>query len=226
MKRIKVLLAEDHLMVREGLRVLLEAEGDIEILCEARTGREAVEKTKKFLPDVILLDIAMPLLNGLQAARQILKSLPDSRIIILSAHEDEAYVEHACETGVAGYLVKQTSAHSVAMAVREVAAGKRFFSPTVTKRLRQRGALPVRGRSEEPAAANLTPRENEVLQLIAEGLANKQTAAELGVSIKTVEKHRQALMNKLDIHDTASLTRYAINTGVIESHAHQARLEA
>jgi DNA-binding NarL/FixJ family response regulator len=217
MKPINVLLAEDHMIVREGIRSLLEAEGDIEILCEARTGREAVELARKHCPDVVLIDVAMPQLNGLQAARQILQFRPDSRILILSAHEDDAYLEHALETGVAGYLIKQTSAHILAEAVRAIAAGKSFFSPSVSKRLSHSKKSAAPGAPRKTTFVRLTSREEEVLQLIAEGKANKQSAAELGISIKTVEKHRQALMDKLDVHDTAGLTRHAIAAGIIES---------
>ncbi len=217
MKRIRVLLAEDHTIVREGLRALLEAEGDIEILCEARTGREAVKLATEHRPDVILLDIAMPELNGLQAARQIFRTLPGSRILILSAHEDDAYLEHALGSGVAGYLIKQTSSHMLASAVRAVAAGEMYFCASVRKRLPQYEAASKGMERRKRVASKLTERENEVLQLIAEGHANKQVAADLEISIKTVEKHRQSLKKKLGIQDTAGLTRYAIESGIIDS---------
>ncbi len=217
MKRIKVLLAEDHTIVREGLRLLLALEKDIEILCEAENGRMAVALAEKHQPDVVLIDIAMPLLNGLEAARQILQINQAARILILSAHDDDGYLEHAVKLGVAGFVIKQTSATNLANAVRVVANGKSYFSPTIMKRLSQYekdadGITMYKGKSFK-----LTSRETEVLQLIAEGLANKQTASELGISIKTVEKHRQALMDKLQVHDTAGLTRYAIAAGIIES---------
>jgi DNA-binding NarL/FixJ family response regulator len=173
--------------------------------------------TKRHRPDVVIMDIAMPILNGLAAARQILQAKPASRILILSAHEDDAYLEHALETGVAGYLVKQTSASMLARAVRTVAGGKPFFGPSMTRRLPQYEKAAKQSPVRKRKSARLTPRESEVLQLIAEGKANKQTAAELGISIKTVEKHRQNLMDKLNVHDTAGLTRHAIAAGVIES---------
>jgi len=219
MKPITVLLADDHTVVREGLRVLLQAEGDIEVVGEAATGRQAVELTRELLPAVVVMDIAMPLLNGLEATRQILKMLPATKVLVLSAHDDDAYVEQVTELGAAGYLVKQTSALVLAKAIREAHKGKTYFSPSIFRRLRdrQQNSLPgAAGRSKKKAAA-LTSREMEILQLIAEGQANKQMAAELGISIKTVEKHRQHLMSKLDIHDTAGLTRYAIAAGIIES---------
>jgi len=217
MKRIKVLLAEDHQIVREGLRFLLEAEGDLEICGEVETGRDAVKMAKELEPDIVLMDIAMPHLNGLEASRQILATHPRIRILILSAHEDDAYLEHALDIGVAGFLIKQTSFSVLTKAIRIVATGKSYFCPSVAKHLAQYEKGAGQGSVHKHHSAQLTSRESEVLQLIAEGLANKQTAAELGISIKTVEKHRQALMDKLNLHDTAGLTRYAISAGVIES---------
>lgn len=217
-KRITVLLAEDHTIVREGLRTLLEAEGDIEVVGEAETGRQAVKLAEKLRPAVVVMDIAMPLLNGLEATRQILKLVPDARVLILSAHGDDAYVEQVTALGAAGYLLKQTSAHILARAVREVQSGKTFFSPSIAKRLHNGyGKSADRVELAKKKGVRLSSREVEVLQLVAEGEANKQIAAELGISVKTVEKHRQRLMEKLNIHDTAGLTRYAITAGVIES---------
>ena len=218
MKQISVLLADDHTIVREGLRKLLEAESDIEVVGEATTGRQAVEMTRKLQPAVIVMDIAMPLLNGLEATCQIRQLVPDAKVIILSAHSDDAYVDRMMALGVSGYLIKQTSAHVLSEAIREVQKGNPFFTPSISKRLRQRSQKPLdRKGMAKTRAANLSSREAEVLQLIAEGEANKQIAANLGISVKTVEKHRDHLMQKLDIHDTASLTRYAISAGIIES---------
>ena len=218
MKRITVLLAEDHQIVREGFRSLLKAESDIAVVGEAQTGRQAVALAKKLRPAVVVMDIAMPLLNGLEAARQIRKASPGTKVLMLSAHSDDAYVEQAVAFGAVGFLLKQTSAHVVCEAIREVQKGNTFFSPTVAKRLHERDGKPLdqAGRSQS-RNARLTSREMEVLQLIAEGKANKETAAELGISVKTVEKHREKVMSKLNIHDTAGLTRYAISTGIIES---------
>ena len=218
MNRITVLLADDHEIVREGLRALLKGEDDIDVVGEAETGRQAVQLARQLRPAVVVMDIAMPLLNGLEAARQILKALADTRVIILSAHSDEAYVEQVTAMGAAGYLIKQTSAHVLSKAIREVQKGNTFFSPSIARRLHERDrSSPVRAGLLQKKSARLSSREVEVLQLIAEGKANKETATELGISIKTVEKHRQRLMAKLHIHDTASLTRYAISAGIIES---------
>jgi len=216
MKRITVLLAEDHMIVREGFRRLMEAETDIEVVGEAQTGRQAVDMTKKLRPAVVVMDIAMPQLNGLEATRQILKAVPGTKVLILSAHSDDAYVEHATENGAVGFLLKQTSSHDLSRAIREVQKGNTFFSPSIDKRLHNQ-KLPLRGGALRKKVARLSSRELEVLQLIAEGKANKQTAAELGISIKTVEKHRQNLMAKLNIHEISGLTRYAIAAGIIES---------
>ena len=213
-----MLLAEDHMIVREGLRTLLEAEGDIEVVGEAATGRQAVELAQRLRPAVVVMDIAMPVLNGLEATRQILKAVPGTKMLILSAHNDDAYVEQAITLGAAGFLLKQTSAHVLSEAVREVHKGNTFFTPSIAKRLRNHSAeSPRRGKRLKKKGILLSSREVEVLQLIAEGWANKQVAAELGISVKTVEKHRQRLMEKLNIHDTAGLTRYAIAAGIIES---------
>jgi DNA-binding NarL/FixJ family response regulator len=216
-KQIMVLLAEDHIVVRQGLCALLNVDGHFKIVGEARTGREAVEMADALRPDVVLMDIAMAVLNGLEATRQILTRNPAAKVLILSAHSDDAYIERTCAAGVVGFLEKQSSSEILAKAIQAVAKGKTFFSPAIAKRLRQnrkkprerRGALKAKG-------ARLTSREVEVLQLIAEGAANKQVATELHLSIKTVEKHRQHLMDKLKIHDIAGLTRYAIAAGVIE----------
>jgi DNA-binding NarL/FixJ family response regulator len=218
MKRITVLLAEDHMIVREGFRKMLELEDDIEVVGEAQEGRQAVALAKKLRPAVVLMDIAMPLLNGLEATRQMLKAVPAARVLILSAHSDDAYVKNATESGAVGFLLKQTSAHDVCRAIREVQKGKTFFSPSISKRLDHiNPQSPDRKGRLNKKGGRLTSREMEVLQLIAEGKANKETAAELGISIKTVEKHREKVMAKLDVHDTAGLTRYAISAGIIES---------
>jgi DNA-binding NarL/FixJ family response regulator len=217
-KQITILLAEDHAVVRQGLCALLNADGHFKMVGEARTGREAVEKAKILRPDVILMDIAMPVLNGLEATRQILVANPAAKVIILSAHSDDEYIERMTAVGAVGFLEKQTSADVLTKAIREVAKGNKFFSPSIAKRMSNSSSKPRdRDGLVKANATRLTSRESEVLQLVAEGSANKQVAAALGISIKTVEKHRQHLMDKLNIHDTAGLTRYAISAGVIEN---------
>jgi DNA-binding NarL/FixJ family response regulator len=216
-KRISVLLAEDHTVVRQGLKRLLEAQGDIRVTGEAENGRQTVELTKRLRPAVVVMDIGMPLLNGLEATRQIVKAVPDAKVLILSARNDDAYVEQATALGAAGYLVKQTSAHILAKAVRTVAKGNVFFGPSISVRVQdsaRKRAAP--GEASDAFGNRLSSREVEVLQLIAEGKSNKQVAAELGVTFKTADRHRQNLMNKLCIHDIAGLTRYAIAEGITE----------
>jgi len=218
MKRITVLLAEDHPIVRVGFRALLKHERDIEVVGAAATGREAVQLTRRLRPAVVVMDIAMPLLNGLEATRQIRKDFPDARVLILSAHSDDAYVEQAVRLGAVGFLLKQTCSENLATAIREVQRGNTFFSDSISKRRHGRDPQPLnRGGQFKKRTNRLSSRETEVLQLIAEGKPNKQVAAELSLSFKTVDKHRQNLMAKLDIHDVAGLTRYAISAGIIES---------
>src|SRR6059036_522820 len=218
MRKITVLLADDHTLVRQGFRALLEAEPEIAIVGEAGTCRQAVQLAKKLRPDVVLMDIAMPLLNGLEATRQIIRQVPGSKVLVLSSYSDDEYVHQLTEAGAAGYLLKGAAVTDLVKAIREVRKGRAFFSPAICKRLMSHyretlvKGVPMRNRTDL-----LTPREAEVLQLIAEGKANKQIAAELNLSIKTVERHRQRLMDRLGIHDIAGLTRYAISKGVIET---------
>ena len=216
MKKIAVLLVDDHAVVRQGLRALLEAEGDIAVVGEADNGREAVVLAKKILPDLVLMDLAMPGLNGLEATRQIVRNLPSARVLVLTSYGDDDYVTQLLEVGASGYLVKQTAAADLLKAIREVHEGNAFFSPSIAKRLRQPGGAAFRAGQPRAKTGKLTSREAEVLQLVAEGFANKQIAAELSISIKTVEKHRQQAMNKLNIHDIARLTRYALSKGWVE----------
>lgn len=218
MKQILVLIVEDHTMVREGIRMTLGLEQDMNVIGEASDGRKAVSMATELKPDVVLMDIAMPGLNGLEATRQLIKAVPSIKIIMLTAHGDDAYVKSAVDAGAAGFLLKQDSTHDVCNAIREVHRGGIHYSSSVAKRfVRINPKSQDRTGKSERKASKLTSREMEVLQLIAEGKANKETAAQLGISIKTVEKHRGHLMAKLDIHDTAGLTRHAIAAGIIES---------
>ena len=198
--------------------MLLELEKDLRIVGEAEDGRQAVALVKKLRPAVVLMDIAMPLLNGLESTRQIRKDCPDTKVLILSAQGHAAFVKQVTEIGAAGFLLKHTSSTVLARAIREVQKGNTFFSPEIARKLQGRdpNSMDREGQFKRKSS-QLSPREMEVLQLIAEGQPNKQVAAELGVSFKTVDKHRQNLMGKLNIHDIAGLTRYAIAEGIIES---------
>ena len=204
-------------MMREALVTIFSRHKDIKVVGQASNGREGAEKTAKLKPDVVTLDIAMPNLNGLDAARHIRRLSASTRIVLVSAYEDDVFIQHALEAGVDGFVSKKSAAETLAAAVRDVARGIKVFSPAVKSRLAQyekAGGGPglVRHKTD-----SLTEREVEVLQLVAEGNANKQTADKLGISMKTVEKHRQSAMNKLHIHDTAGLTRYAIAAGLVEN---------
>jgi DNA-binding NarL/FixJ family response regulator len=217
MKKIRVLVVEDHAVVREGLCRTLLLDGGMEVAGQAENGRKAVALATALKPDVILMDFAMPRMNGLEATRQILQATPGVRILFLSAHNDDAYVRSAQESGAAGFILKQASSIDVCSAIRKVQASRTYFTMP-GERAADALANGVARRLEGTyrKRPSLTSRELEVLQLIAEGRANKETAAELGIGMKTVEKHREHLMEKLDIHDTAGLTRYAIGAGIVE----------
>jgi DNA-binding NarL/FixJ family response regulator len=218
MKKITVLLADDHMIVREGFRKLLDLDPDLEVIGEAKEGIEAVALASKFRPAVILMDIDMPLLNGLEATRQILEALPLTKILILSAYSHHEYIQNAMESGVVGFLLKQTSAYDVCHAIQQVKVGKTFFSSSISDRFTPLNPqLPDRTGLLHKKIARLTSRQMEVLRRIAEGKTNKQTALELGICLNTVGRHREHLIKKLDIHNTAGLTRFAIDTGIIES---------
>ncbi len=222
MNTVGILLVDDHTIVREGFRKLLDLASDLIVVGEAQDGNQAIFLAKSLKPAVILMDISMPRLNGIEATRHILKDQPGIQIIILSAHSDDAYVHQAVAAGARGFLQKQTSAQEVCRAIRKVTSGESFFSRPIARRMGRprEDELSSPGLPRE-LTPRLTGRELEVLQLIAEGTANKESAAVLGISIKTIEKHREHLMKKLDIHDTAGLTRYAISSGIIECAVHR-----
>lgn len=220
MKKITILLVDDHTVLRQGLRALLLTEPDLEIVGEAENGRQAVQMAARLAPDIVVMDIAMPELNGFEATRQIGKEAPRAKVLILSSYGDDEFVRQLTEAGAVGYLIKQTAAEDLVTAIREAHKGNAYFSPSIAKRLLDRyrefflkGGKPL----NQSSPVHLTSREHEVLQLVAEGKGNKQMAADLCISIKTVEKHRQQAMNKLNIHDVAGLTRYAIAQGIVES---------
>src|ERR1044071_2218510 len=217
-KKISVMLADDHTIVRQGLRLLLEAADDIKVIGEVDNGREAVQAAKKLKPDVVVLDVVMPTLNGVEATRQIVKEVPETKVLILSSYSDDERVLQLIEEGATGYLVKQTAGNDLLNAIREASKGNAYFSPSISRRLLEQCRNSLSGGTPKRRSI-LTTREAEVLQLIAEGHPNKQIADQLSISIKTVEKHRQQVINKLNIHDIAGLTRYAISKGMIETNA-------
>jgi len=217
MKKITVLIADDHAIVREGLRLILETFEDITVVGEAGDGQEALRETQRVRPDVVLMDLSMPLLNGVEATRRITREYPGTRVIILSSYSDDEHVQHALEAGAAGYLMKETASEDLLQAIRETRKGNSFFSPAIAMRLLKQ-CRKSNPQSQTSAPPELTSRQTEVLQLIAEGYSSKAMAARLCLSLKTVEKHRQVVMDKLDIHNVAVLTRYAVSTGVVESN--------
>ncbi len=215
-KNLRVLIAEDHEIVREGLKILIRADPGLEIAGEADNGRTAVNLAKKLRPDVVLMDLAMPRANGLDAARDIHRQAPGSRVLVLSAYKDEDTLRRVLDAGVAGYMTKHSAADELLTAIREVGKGNSYFSPAIARQIQ--GRRQPYGQNARAGAARprqLTARELEVLGLIVRGQPNKEIAFTLGVSIKTVEKHRQAVMDKLEIHDVAGLTRYALAKGLV-----------
>jgi two-component system response regulator NreC len=213
MKKISVLLADDHTLVRQGLRSMLATSPVIDIVGEASDGREAVAKAVELRPDVVIMDLAMPLLNGADATRQIRKQLPRTRVLILSMHSDDEYVFQVLTAGAAGYLIKDAELSDLLAAIQAIHEGHSYLSPAISRVVLD--DYVQRAESTEAGANPLTDREREVLQLIAEGHSNKQVAVMLALSIRTVESHRRAIMEKLNLHDTASLTRYAMRKGLI-----------
>jgi len=218
MDKTRVLLAEDHTIVRKGLRSLLDKETGIKVVEEAEDGREAILKTEELHPDVVVMDIAMPGLNGLEATRQIKKRFPDIKIIILTMHANEEYILQSLKAGASGYLVKKAAPVELISAINAVHKGNSFLSPSISRMVIDEYIRRSKEISEgEEGFEQLTVREREVLQLIAEGRKTREIAELLYISIKTVETHRAHIMNKLDIHSTAELTRYAIRKGIISS---------
>jgi DNA-binding NarL/FixJ family response regulator len=214
MPRIRVLLADDHELVRSGLRALLETLPDVEVVGDTGNGRAAIELTGECKPDIVLMDIEMPGLNGLEATARLQKTSPRTRIIILSMHADARYVAEALQAGASGYLLKNSEPKELALALTTVARGKTWLSPTVSREV-VRDYLDGDSYRATPRA-RLTPRQRETLQLIAEGKSTKRIAALLGVSVKTIETHRAQIMRRLEIHDVAGLVRYAIRHGLVQ----------
>jgi DNA-binding NarL/FixJ family response regulator len=211
----RILLAEDHAVMRTGLRLVLERQPDFRVVGEASDGREAVALAQQHKPDVILMDIGMPNLNGIDAARQITTALPQTAVVILSMHSDEAYVLRALKAGARGYLLKESAESDLIAAIRAVHNGKAFFSPAVSRMLVEDYVRQLQDREIEDSYELLTMREREVLQLIAEGKSNKEIAAMLNLSLYTVESHRGNLMEKLNLHTVPELILYAVRKGVI-----------
>ena len=215
MSNIRILLADDHTVVRKGLRLLLESQPRFVVIAEAADGREAVALAAQHRPDVVVMDVAMPMLNGIEAARQITAKLPHLAVVFLSMHSDEGYVLKALKAGARAYLLKDSAETDLIQAVKAVSEGKAFFSPAISKMLVEDYIRQMRDRQVEDSYDLLTTREREVLQLLAEGKNNKDVAAILNLSLYTVETHRSNILEKLNLHSGAELILYAIRKGVI-----------
>jgi DNA-binding NarL/FixJ family response regulator len=210
--KIRILLADDHALVRAGMKSLLESADGFEVVAEAANGREAVRLARTVKPDVALFDIAMPELNGLEAARRLATECPEVRVLILSMHTDPAYVREAMQAGTAGYVLKEAGVEELELAIRAALRGERYLDPRVSKQVIEGY---VKGLEGDTPGAALTSRQREILQLIAEGHSTREIAQRLHLSVKTVETHRAQLMDRLGIRDVAGLTRYAIRIGLI-----------
>jgi DNA-binding NarL/FixJ family response regulator len=207
-KKITVLLADDHAVFREGLRSLLHATDDIVVIGEAENGHQALGEAKRLQPDVVLMDIGMPRLNGVEATRRITRRVRSAKVLMLSTYSDDQHLQQALEAGAVGYLTKATASDRLLQAIRDASTANASFAPPIASRL-------LKQRQNHTTRA-LSGRQTEVLQLIAEGCSNKRMARLLGLSVKTIEKHRQSVMDKLDIHKTATLTRYAFTCGLVD----------
>ena len=215
MARVRILLADDHTVVRQGLRKVLEERPDWEVVAEAGDGREAVRLAEQHKPDVAILDVAMPLLNGIEATRQIARRVPGTRILVLSMHADEAYVTQILQAGATGYLLKDSADVDLLQAVNEVSQGRSFFSPSIARVMLDDYVRQLADKGITDRYDSLSEREREIFQLIAEAKTNKEIASLLNVSPSTVETHRAHIMEKLDLHSAAEIVLYAVRRGVI-----------
>jgi DNA-binding NarL/FixJ family response regulator len=213
---IRLLLADDHAVVRSGLRLLLESQPDMVIIGEAENGEEAIRRTKELGPDVVLMDIEMPGMNGIEAARQIKAQSPRTAVLALTMYEDDQYFFEMLRAGASGYVPKRAAPDELASAIRAVSRGEVFLHPSLAGRLVQDYLLRRDVESQEPPADELTPREQEVLTLIAQGLSNTEIAEQLVISSKTVDRHRENIMRKLNLHNRVDLVKYALRKGLID----------
>lgn len=215
MNTVKILIAEDHTIVRKGLCSILKNEKDIDVIGEAENGKEAIKKVEELTPDVVVMDISMPLLNGLEATLQIKKRFPEVKVLILTVHSNEEYILEILKAGASGYLVKKAAPEELVAAIHAVSRGNSFLSPSISKSVIKKFLQVAGAEAGLEKSSLLTEREREVLQLIAEGHSTRKIAEMLFISVKTVEAHRSHIMEKLDLHNVADLTRYAIRIGII-----------
>lgn len=213
---VRILVADDHEIVRRGLRALLDAQPNWEVVGEAVTGREAVDKARLLTPDVAIIDVGMPELNGLEATRQILKALPQTEVLILTMHESEQIVREVLDAGARGYVLKSDAGRDLVAAVEALCQHRTFFSSKISEMLLRSYIRPTRTDQPETVRSRLTAREREIVQLLAEGKSNKEVATSLNISIKTAETHRTNIMNKLDLRSVTELVRYAVRNNIVE----------
>ena len=209
-KKIRVLLADDHTILRRGLRMLIDSQADMEVIGEARTGREALAETRRLEPDVVIMDISMPDLNGIESTRQICDELPRTKVVALSMHKDSVYVREILRAGARGYLLKESEDDDLLKAIRSVHRGEAFLSPAISD-----AVLTDYRRHVSNPVDLLTGREREILTLVADGKTNKEIASSLGLSVYTVESHRGSVMEKLNLHNTGDIVRFALRNGLI-----------
>jgi len=215
MPQIRILLADDHAVVRDGLRALLDRQNDLTVIAEASDGRECVQLAEDLAPDVVIMDVAMPKMNGIEAARRIIGTRPAPAVVMLSMHRDESYVLQSLKAGARGYLLKDSPREDVLEAIRTVAAGRSFLSRNVSRMLREDYVQQLQSRGLDDSWELLTDREREILQLLAEGRQNKEVANFLNISATTVETHRGHILRKLSLHSTADLILYAVRKKII-----------
>jgi DNA-binding NarL/FixJ family response regulator len=215
MAKLRILLGDDHKLLRDGLRKILQERADWEVVAEAGDGREAVRQALAVQPDIAILDIGMPLLNGIEATRQIVKRLPEVQVLILSMHANDAYIIQAVKAGAKGYLLKDSADTELLRGIDALSAGKSFFSPEVSKVMLDDYVRHLTDKGLEDRYATLSEREREIFQLVAEGHSNKAIADLLSISAATVETHRAHILQKLDVHNTAELVLYAVRRGVV-----------
>ena len=215
MKKVRILLADDHTVMRAGLRALLERQPNLEVVGEAENGRKTVELASSHVPDVVVMDIAMPNLNGVEATRRMVSKQPTISVVILSMYSDESYVMRALEAGARAYLLKDSAVTDLIRAIEAVSQGKSFFSPKISRILAEEYVHALKQKGVADSYELLTPREREILQLLAEGKTNKEVATSLNISVYTAETHRGNILQKLNLHSSAELVLYAVRKGII-----------
>jgi two-component system, NarL family, response regulator NreC len=215
-KKIRIVIADDHNIVRDGIATLLSSQEDIQVVAEAANGKQAVEQAAKTSPDIVLMDISMPEMDGIKAATEILKASPSTKILMLTQYDQEEYVKRVMHSGVSGYILKSSLFGDLVAAIRTVHSGKRFITPSVSATMMD-SYFQTNNKSQQKNTPRLTNREQEILQLVAMGWSNQQISGKLFISVRTVEFHRTNIMEKLGVHDTASLVRYAILHNLIDT---------